>query len=483
MEPTTRTVHVEQVTIAPIPQAARRGRARALFPIWFGVQIMPLTVVTGVLGTTVYGLSAAWTIVAVAIGNMIGAIFVALHSVQGPRLGVPQMVQSRGQFGLRGSLLVLAVVVLMYVGFLASILVLAASSLQVIFPRLGSTPALIISGAITLLLVVFGYEMIHKVNRLLMPSFAIASIISLAYLLAHGVSNSPAATSGQFTVHGFMGMLSVAAIWQLAYAPYVSDYSRYLPVGVSSSAAFWATYLGSVGGAIPMMVIGALLGQISDGSLKSLNALLPSGVGVFVIAVFFLGAVDACTVNLYGPALCVATTIQTFKTSWLPGAGSRITIAGIVTLLSVYIAAGFSDDFLVSYSNFIQILLYFLIPWSVINLVDYYLIRKADYDVESFFRPDGGIYGHYNAAAVVAYVIGVLVQVPFMSGNLYTGIVARRLDGVDIAWIVGSFVSFAVYYFLLMRRDGPSQSRTHRRPAPESLVLAPHYRPATDTPS
>lgn len=80
-------------------------------------------------------------------------------------------------------------------------------------------------------------------------------------------------------------------------------------------------------------------------------------------------------------------------------------------------------------------------------------------------------------------MIGVLVQVPFMSGNLYTGIVARRLDGVDIAWIVGSFVSFAVYYFLLMRRDGPSQSRTHRRPAPESLVLAPHYRPATDTPS
>lgn len=60
-----------------------------------------------------------------------------------------------------------------------------------------------------------------------------------------------------------------------------------------------------------------------------------------------------------------------------------------MTLLSVYIAAGFSDDFLVSYSNFIQILLYFLIPWSVINLVDYYLIRKADYDVESFFRPDG----------------------------------------------------------------------------------------------
>lgn len=479
MESTDRAAQVEQVTIAPVPESARRGRARGLFPIWFGVQIMPLTLVTGVLGTTVYGLPPAWAILAIVVGNLIGAIFVSLHSVQGPRLGVPQMVQSRGQFGLRGSLLVLAVVVLMYVGFLASILVLAASALQVIFPNLGSVPALIISGVVTLALVIFGYEMIHKVNRILMPLFALAAILTLVFVVGSDAAPTAATAEPTFTVHGFMGMMSVAAIWQLAYAPYVSDYSRYLPSRVSSSGAFWATYLGTVGGAIPMMVVGALLGRISDGTLVGLNALLPSGVGIFVMAIFFLGSIDACTINLYGPALCVATTIQTFKNSWLPGAVARIVIATTVSVLSVYIAAAFADDFLVSYSNFIQVLLYFLIPWSIINLVDYYLIRRAEYHVESFFLPTGGIYGHYNKAAVIAYIVGFLVQLPFMSGALYTGFAASKLGGVDIAWIVGSVVTYVVYLQLVRRQEAAAVAENPAATA--GPVLPAPYRPATET--
>lgn len=202
-----------------------------------------------------------------------------------------------------------------------------------------------------------------------------------------------------------------------------------------------------------MMVIGALLGRVSDGSLSALYHLLPTGVGVFVMIVFFLGSIDACTINLYGPALCVATTIQTFKHDWLPGARARATIATIISVLSVYVAAAFASDFLVSYSNFIEILLYLLIPWSVINLVDYYLVRKADYHVASFFTPTGGIYKHYNSAAIVSYIVGFLVQLPFMSGAFYTGFVAHEMGGVDIAWIVGSLVTVLVYGVLGLRQE------------------------------
>ena len=98
-------------------------------------------------------------------------------------------------------------------------------------------------------------------------------------------------------------------------------------------------------------------------------------------------------------------------------------------------------------------LLYFLIPWSIINLVDYYLIRKGEYDVESFFLPTGGIYGHYNSAAVISYIVGFIVQLPFMSGALYTGFVAQWLGGVDIAWIVGSVITFVLYYQLVRRQE------------------------------
>ena len=42
-----------------------------------------------------------------ALGILFGTIFMALHATQGPRLGLPQMIQSRAQFGYRGVIVVL----------------------------------------------------------------------------------------------------------------------------------------------------------------------------------------------------------------------------------------------------------------------------------------------------------------------------------------------------------------------------------------
>src|ERR1700722_753359 len=93
------TTRIEQHTIFPIPTNERHGRARDLFTVWFGSNIMILTIVTGSLATMRFALSLAGAIFAILIGNAIGGIFMALHAAQGPQLGVPQMVQSRGQFG------------------------------------------------------------------------------------------------------------------------------------------------------------------------------------------------------------------------------------------------------------------------------------------------------------------------------------------------------------------------------------------------
>jgi hypothetical protein len=49
-------------------------------------------------------------------------------------------------------------------------------------------------------------------------------------------------------------------------------------------------------------------------------------------------------------------------------------------------------SFFTSFENFIGVLLFFFVPWSAINLVDYYLVKRGRYDVQSFFTPDG-IYG------------------------------------------------------------------------------------------
>ena len=65
-----------------------------------------------VVGTLdiVSGLGLFWTIVGLVIGNVIGTIFMAAHSAQGPHLGIPQMIQSLAQFGVFGAALPLIVV-------------------------------------------------------------------------------------------------------------------------------------------------------------------------------------------------------------------------------------------------------------------------------------------------------------------------------------------------------------------------------------
>ena len=123
---------IEDKTIQPIPPDERHGKTRDLFSLWFGSNIMLLTVVTGALATSVYGLPFWLAVIAIVVGNLVGAVFMALHSAQGPRLGVPQMMQTRGQFGSYGSLIVIVLVVVMYVGFFASNLVLAGQSLMIL---------------------------------------------------------------------------------------------------------------------------------------------------------------------------------------------------------------------------------------------------------------------------------------------------------------------------------------------------------------
>ena len=49
--------------------------------------------------------------------SLLGTLFMAFHSAQGPQLGLPQMIQSRPQFGYLGALLVWLFAYVQYAGF------------------------------------------------------------------------------------------------------------------------------------------------------------------------------------------------------------------------------------------------------------------------------------------------------------------------------------------------------------------------------
>jgi len=154
----TEPAALERRTIDIIPLEERHGKPRDLFTIWFSSNIMPLTFVTGALAPAVFGLSFWWSLIAIVLGNVVGALFMALHSAQGPRLGVPQMIQSRAQFGYLGALVVVLVAVVMYVGFFASNLVLGGQSINQLASGVSVDWGIVICALVSLVITIFGYD-------------------------------------------------------------------------------------------------------------------------------------------------------------------------------------------------------------------------------------------------------------------------------------------------------------------------------------
>ena len=60
-------------------------------------------------------------------------------------------------------------------------------------------------------------------------------------------------------------------------------------------------------------------------------------------------------------------------------------------------------------------------------------------DIPALYDPDGR-YGRWNVVAITTYVVGIVVQIPFLAQSLYTGPVTKALGGADISWIVGLVV-------------------------------------------
>ena len=89
-------------------------------------------------------------------------------------------------------------------------------------------------------------------------------------------------------------------------------------------------------------------------------------------------------------------------------------------------------------------LLDLLTPWTAINLVDFYVVRRGHYSIREIFNP-AGLYGRWNWRGLTAYLVGFLVMVPFFSTTIYTGPVARALGGADIAMLVGLPVAAGIY--------------------------------------
>ena len=448
---------IEHRSIDWIPDDERHGVVSDLGAIWFVGNINLTAMATGATALSI-GAGLMWTVIATVIGSLFGTFFMAFHSAQGPQLGLPQLLQSRPQFGYLGAALTVYVFALInYFAYNTSDAILSGDAIHMLFGLSTNVGYLLAAGGAALI-TLYGYHWIHRVNRwLTWPLLVVLCIVTMA-ALTNSHLPAHAFALGPFKPAAFMTVFVIVGGFQLGWAPYVSDYSRYLPATVGVRSTFWWTYLPSAVSAIWVFALGATMTAAGSAdativqSIRSAADGLYPGLGWFTLIALLCGVISVMALNQYGGMMSIIAIRDAIK----PVTPSRRLRAIGVLLMAgtVWASARFVgvERFTFFYANVLIFITYLFTPWTAINLVDYFFVRRGVYVIAELFKPDG-IYGRWGWRGNAAYLITLAAMVPFMVTEPYTGIAAARLGGVDLSIFVGLPLGGGLYWWFCKSLD------------------------------
>ena len=88
-----------------------------------------------------------------------------------------------------------------------------------------------------------------------------------------------------------------------------------------------------------------------------------------------IALVTIMSVNTYGAMLTSASAIDAFRPV-RPTVGLRVIGIVAISVIVFVVALAIPDSYLGDYNNFVVLMLYFLVPWTAVNLVDFYFVRR-----------------------------------------------------------------------------------------------------------
>ncbi len=170
-------------------------------------------------------------------------------------------------------------------------------------------------------LAIFGHDLLHRAFRVLFwISLPLWLVLTYGVLSGGGVPGTDSVT-GSFTWVAFLAQFGgVAASYNITYAPYVSDYSRYLPRGGTRPAAIIASVFVGATASPPVWLIplGAWMATYlgaSDalaGINTTGNATVPM-LGSVLAVVATLVLVATMGLNAYSGMLTVVTGLDSVR--------------------------------------------------------------------------------------------------------------------------------------------------------------------------
>ncbi len=435
---------VETFGVEHIPDDVRHGTPNRTFTLWFAANLTIADYVIGVLCTTAFGLSVAQALPVLALGNLLGALFLGLSAAMGPRLGFPQMFSSRASFGRRGNYPLGAFNWVSTVGWFTVNTILGAEAVQAVVPSANFALVAALLVALQVIIAVYGHDFIQLFERVMSAVLGVLFLLIFLLTVPHfgQVLGSASTAGGPVTLGTLATVFAISFSYIMSWSPYASDYSRYLPVSTSSRRVALYALAGGGLASLAVEIIGALVGSISGiptiGGLYSFAGKL----GWVAMLAIVLGGMSANALNIYTNALsALVLDIKARR-------ATMVVVGGVAGLALALLAGVAFESF---FENFLLALDYWITPWLAIVLVDFYLKGRT-----TVASTQGAPSFDFRALGV--YVLSILVSVPFMvppsSPGYPVGALAGWFGGADVSYFV-SFALAAVLTFVVRRRTRP----------------------------
>ncbi|GAA5894492.1 hypothetical protein JCM6882_004834 [Rhodosporidiobolus microsporus] len=366
--------------------------------LWASANCTISTFSLGTLGNSIWGMGATDACLTILFFNLLTTLPVAVFSTWGKSTGLRQMMIGRFSFGPWTILFPILLNCLACIGWSTINTIVGASALKAVSAstahELPEPAGIVIIAVITLAVALFGYRIVHHVERWASVPVWIIFLIMLgqAGRFMHGgmggVGEAEAANVLSFggTIAGFaLGWTSLAA-----------DYTVNLHHDTPSWKVFACTYAGLN---VPMIFVeslGALMmstfvdkpSWAAEYDAHGLGGLLGAplygpmgGFGRFLLVILALSIVANNIPNVYSFAL----TFQAFGKymQMIP----RFFLCIVCTIIYIVLAEAGYNSFEEAFDTLLVILSYWLAIYSCILLEEHYIFRGgnfANYNLERY---------------------------------------------------------------------------------------------------
>lgn len=430
--PTTKAPGEESLA----PQQVRiMGRA-SYFLAWFGGCV---SIGTFAMGSSVVGtLNLLQATLAIAIGCFVIGLALMINGAAGYKYGIPFMVQARSAFGFTGTRLpglVRAVPAVVWYGFQSWI---GAGALNMVSATLFGFDNLIFYfitfQLLQILLSVFGFQGIKWLENI-GSAFILASLVYMFYATIERYGD--ALSASLLTMEGSWGLpfWGATMLFMGIYATMmlnVSDYAREHRHGTGPGLLTTIYSLSILPATLLMGLIGYMVSEatgVADPIQVFANAV--DNTPLLMTTLLFIAAAQVTTNVLNNVVPPTYALMDIFKLSYRPAT----IIVGFLAF-ATFPWELVQDDSAAGLQLFVQTYSAFLGPIFAVLVVDYYVIRRRQLDLDKLYDSQGPYRG-VNYAALVATAVGAAVALTFSAVSWYASLIPAGLT-----------------YYLLMRHWG-----------------------------